>query len=90
MKTLKSTLESFKENELSAKHKINVYGGIADGGTIPVPGDELIEDPIYDDNGDPVNNGTGPRSGGGSSSSTTGATLGNDNTSGTTVITLGK
>ncbi len=90
MKIEKSILESFKENELSAKHKINIYGGIADGGSLPLPGDELIDDPLFDENGDPINNGTGPRSGGGSSSSTTGATLGNNNTSGTTIITGGK
>lgn len=81
MKTLKSTLESFKENELTSKHKVKIYGGLLDGPQNELPFDEEE----YDENGDPIlNHGTGPRSGstGGSSSATSGSSLGNSNTGG--------
>ena len=87
MKTLKSTFESFRENELTSKHQVKVYGGLTDGGP---PQNELPldEEPPYEDSGDPQN-GTGPRGTGGSSSSTSVATLGNNNSGGTTVIPTG-
>lgn len=76
MNILKSTLESFKENELSKKHKLHVYGGLTDGGDVSLPNDDST-DPTGDDS-DPKN-GTGPRGGstGGSSSATSAASLGN-------------
>lgn len=75
MNILKSTLESFKENELTNKHKVKVYGGLPVNG---LPPQELPLEDFEEDNGDPQN-GTGPRSGssGGSSSATSAASLGN-------------
>ncbi|MES2862491.1 MAG: hypothetical protein V4666_00080 [Bacteroidota bacterium] len=77
MNILKSTLESFKENELTKMHKLNVYGGLTDGGSTSIPLDEL-EEPIDDGSGDPAS-GTGPRGTGGSNSGAAVATLGNTN-----------
>ncbi len=84
MNNLKSTLESFKENELLRTHKLKINGGL------PVNGLPLEELPLDEEgNGDPVDNGTGPIGGGGPSSGASAATLGNSNTSGTTTIVPG-
>jgi hypothetical protein len=74
MKILKSTLESFKENELIRTHKLKINGGLTSEGTPPLelPLDEYEG---LDENGDPIN--VGPRGGGGSNSGASVATLGN-------------
>lgn len=81
MKSLKSTLVSFKENELSNQQKLSVYGGLTDGGSLPGNelGDEEFDDPNYDENGNPIGN-AGPRGTGGTSSASSGSSLGNSNT----------
>ncbi len=73
MKKFKSALENFTEYELPAKHKTKIYGGLTDAGSDS--SDEFSEDPTGDDT-DPQN-GTGPRGSGGSSSATSGASVGN-------------
>lgn len=85
MKKFKSTLECFKENELSKTHKTKIYGGIGDNGGNP--GNELPIDEPFDDSGDP-DNGTGPRGGGGTSSVSTASTLTNNGTTTTTTTPI--
>lgn len=79
MKYLKSTLESFKENELLSTHKLKIKGGIP---LDWIEGGGVDEDVEYDENGNPIGNadGPGPRGGGGSSSATSNSSLGNSNT----------
>ena len=80
MKSLKSTLESFKENELSKMHKLNVYGGLTDAGGDT--SDELTLEPEFDENGNPQS--AGPKGGSSSTqSAATGSSLGNSTTGST-------
>lgn len=82
MKSTKSTLESFKENELTRQNKLHVYGGLTDGGNTPLPGNEFEDESEVDENGDPVGN-AGPRGTGSNNSAGAVSTLGNNNTGST-------
>ena len=70
MNNLKSTLESFKENELLRTHKLKINGGLPVDG---LPTEELpLEEEYVEDDIDPLN-GVGPRGGGGTSSAVSGS-----------------
>lgn len=75
MKTKKSTLSDFIENQLTVTGQQSIWGGLPPGGTVPV---EVFEDDPIDPNG--------PQNGGPNTSVLTPTIKGSDPLPGTVII----